>query len=475
MVERIRRFVKEYGLIQPKDKVLAGISGGPDSVCLLFVLRQLQEELDFGLMAVHVNHGLRGEDADEDQCFVEKLCKEQKIPLTCVSLDVQEKAAGEKLTLEEAGRICRYKTFRHLAAEYGCKRIAVGHHGDDQAETMLFHLFRGTGLKGLAGMKPIRGDIIRPLLCVERREILSWLQQQGIAWRTDDTNQDTVYSRNLIRHRILACAKEQINSETIAHMCKASEELREIEAFLEEETKHALQLCVKKEEGGCFITAGVFRRLHPVLAGRVLRTCMEEAGGSLKDIDRRHIRLLGELFGKRTGSVLNLPGGRRAVRRYTGVQLWRRTEDKEPPAEPAIRPGIPGSCRVKGRKWVFSLESAEKYQIIPEKTYTKWFDYDKIENYPEIRRRLPGDYLEINQACGRKKLKKYFIDEKVPAEERGEILLLADGNHIIWIPGMRISERYKVTEHTKDILKVQIYGGEEDGRKNPNHDSGGRG
>lgn len=171
MISRIRTFIRENQLIRPGDKVLAGISGGPDSVCLLFVLHKLQRELNFELMAVHVNHGLRGEEADRDQDFVEKLCEERGIPLRCRFREVRGRAKKEKLTVEEAGRLCRYEVFRSEAKRYGCSRIAVGHHGDDQAETMLFHLFRGTGLRGLAGMEPERDGIIRPLLCVERREI----------------------------------------------------------------------------------------------------------------------------------------------------------------------------------------------------------------------------------------------------------------------------------------------------------------
>ncbi len=246
MVSRIHAFIRENEMIKPNDRVLVGVSGGPDSICLLFVLHMLQKEMDFALFAVHVNHGLRGREADRDQNFVEKLCEEYGIPLLCCFQEVRKKAKEEKLTLEEAGRLCRYEVFEREAKRYGCNRIAVGH----QAETMLFHLFRGTGLKGLAGMEPRRDEIIRPLLCVERREILEWLQEQGISWCEDSSNQEETYTRNRIRHTIMTCAKEQINGSTVRHMIQTASELSEIEHFLEEATTCAFRLCARDFPGG---------------------------------------------------------------------------------------------------------------------------------------------------------------------------------------------------------------------------------
>ena len=475
MVSRIHAFIRENEMIKPNDRVLVGVSGGPDSICLLFVLHMLQKEMDFALFAVHVNHGLRGREADRDQNFVEKLCEEYGIPLLCCFQEVRKKAKEEKLTLEEAGRLCRYEVFEREAKRYGCNRIAVGHHGDDQAETMLFHLFRGTGLKGLAGMEPRRDEIIRPLLCVERREILEWLQEQGISWCEDSSHQEETYTRNRIRHTIMTCAKEQINGSTVRHMIQTASELSEIEHFLEEATTCAFRLCARREEEGIFLVEESFQKLQPLLKGRLIRLCLSKEEGGLKDIKRQHIKMVEELFRKQTGTCLCLPGGKKAIRQYGGVYLGEESEEEVTGRLEKIQAvEIPGICRVMGKTWSFSLENAQKNQIIPEKTYTKWFDYDKIENYPVIRRRKPGDYLEINREHGHKKLKDYLINQKVPSRERERLLLLADGSHIIWIPGMRISEGYKVTKDTRQILKVQIYGGEEDGREDPGNDSRGR-
>jgi len=463
MVSRIRAYIQEKHMIQPRDNILIGISGGADSVCLLFVLLKLQRELELKLAAVHIHHGLRQEEADRDAAFVKQLCQEQNIPLYTHHCRVRERAEREKLSLEEAGRLSRYEIFEEEARRLGCQRIAVAHHADDQAETMLFHLFRGSGIKGLSGMAPVRGRIIRPLLCVEREDIIDWLRERNISWCMDSTNNGQDYTRNRIRHSILPCAKEQVNVRVVNHMAQAAEELAEVDSFLEEEVKKAFRLYVREEDAGCFVFEEAFVHLHPLLAGRMLRRCLAENGG-LKDVDRLHIRMLLELMEKQTGSRLHLPGGRMARRDYKGLHIFME-KDIEPIQEKVkgVCPKVPGECSAGTYTWVFSLIDKEKEQIIPEKTYTKWFDYDKIEKYLEIRGRMPGDYLEINREHGRKKLKAYLIDEKVPAREREELLLLADGHHILWIPGMRISEAYKVTKETRRMLKVQLYGGSEHG------------
>ena len=482
MRERVRAYIKEHQMIRPGENVAAGVSGGPDSVCLLFLLKDICRELGARLYAVHVHHGLRGAEADGDESFVRELCAREQIPLRVFSYDVRERAARERLTLEEAGRLCRYEAFREAASELGGARIAVAHHMDDQAETVLFHLFRGAGIRGLSGMEPVRGDVIRPLLCVCRDEILEWLRGEGHSWRTDSSNESSEYMRNRIRGELLPWAQAHVNPQAGRHVAEAAQELSEIEGFLRRKTEEAFRLCVREEENGCFLFESGYRLLDPVLQDRLLRRCMETAGG-LKDVERIHIRILRELMEKQTGSRADLPGGRSARREYQGLRIEKksRTEagrgTQEAPggeggtgtgtagaaAEQALRPRIPGSLTIGGKTWRFSLEKAQKDQIIPQKTYPKWFDYDKIKKCLEIRGRRPGDYLEINREHGRKKLKAYLVDEKIPASERERLRLLADGSHIVWIPGHRISEGYKVTDDTERILKVQIDGGEENG------------
>ena len=385
MLDRVRAYVKEHQMIEPGGKVAAGVSGGPDSICLLLLLKELCRELEACLCAVHVHHGLRGEEADEDEVFVRELCAREGIPLRVFSFDVRERAAREKLSLEEAGRLCRYEAFRETAAELGGARIAVAHHADDQAETVLFHLFRGTGIRGLCGMEPVHDDIIRPLLGVRRQEILEWLESRGLDWRTDSTNESVEYTRNRIRSEILPCAAAHINARAVPHIAEAAGELSEIERFLEKRTEEAFRLCVREEEEGCFLFEAGFEKLDPVLQRRLLRLCMERTGG-LKDVERVHIQILLELMEKQTGSRADLPGGRQARREYRGISLKRAADpqsrgggkgeapDSRAGAEALEMPesltgagaaGIPApvkfpeSLRIGGRIWSFSLENAQ--------------------------------------------------------------------------------------------------------------------
>ncbi len=467
MLERVRAFAEKYQMIRPGDRIIAGVSGGADSVCLLILLKELCREKEASLSAVHVHHGLRGKEADEDQAYVEGLCRKLQIPLRIFSFDVRERAIKEHKTLEEAGRLCRYEAFAEEAKRLGGARIAVAHHAGDQAETVLFQLFRGSGLRGLRGICPVRDEIIRPLLCLEREEIEEWLRKQGIPWRVDSTNLSMDYTRNRIRGDILKCAKENINEKAIRHVAEAAAELYEIEEFLERRTEEGYRLAVREEEGERFIFAKAFSMQDSLIGDRILRRCMGELGG-LKDVERIHIEMLRELFAKQTGTLVDLPGDRSARREYEGVRiLCAERKEKQEKTEGnkllEIHPVIPGSVIANGKKWKFSLLTEEKLAFIPEKTYTKWLDYDKIMNDLEIRGRRAGDYLEINREHGRKKLKAYLIDEKIPAKERKKLFLLADGSHIVWIPGYRISEAYKVTEDTRRILKIEISEGEKDG------------
>ncbi len=467
MLDRVRAFAEKYQMICPGDKVVAGVSGGADSVCLLLLLKELCREKGAKLFAVHVNHCLRGAEADGDEAYVRELCDKLQVPLRVYSFDVKERAGREHLTLEEAGRVCRYEAFAQEAKRLDGARIAVAHHAGDQAETVLFRLFRGSGLRGLCGMSPVRDAIIRPLLFAERGEIEDWLKEQGIHWRTDSTNLSPDYTRNRIRSEILTTAREAVNAKAIRHVAEAAAELREVEDYLEQRTDAAYRLAVREEEDARFVFANAFAGEDPLIGGRLLRRCMAELGG-LKDVERLHIEQLRELMDKQTGSRIDLPDGRSARREYEGIRICgsgksaSQAQNAEASSAP-IYPPIPGSIEIRGQRWEFALKTAVENEIIPKKRYTKWFDYDRIKKCPEIRGRRPGDYLEIDEAHRRKKLKAYLIDEKIPAGKRNELLLLADESHVLWIPGYRISEAYKVTENTRTILQVEISGGNEHG------------
>lgn len=442
MRDRVFAWIQQYHMIQPKDRVVAGVSGGADSVCLLSMLLEFKKQENFEIAVVHVNHGLRGEEALRDESFVEEICKRENLPYFPYHYDVAAYAKQEHISEEEAGRILRYQAFADCKAKWQGTKIALAHHQDDQAETVLYHLFRGSGLTGLCGMRPVRDEMIRPLLCMNREEIEHYLQDRKISYVIDSTNMQLHYARNKIRHQILSYAKAEVNTQAAEHICHAAADVREAEEYLEMQADALYQKYVSWEKEICTLNLELFEE-PPILTKRVLRRCLDTLSG-LRDVTREHLEAVCQLASKQVGKEVYLPRDIRARRTYDSILLGK---------EEYL------SCAEVGRieKEQICMEIFPyKQQRIPEKKYTKWFDYDKIENSLIIRNRCPGDYLTIHANGGKKKLKDYFIDCKVPKEERDSILLAADGSHIIWVIGYRISEYYKVTDKTKQILEIRI-------------------
>jgi len=244
LIDKVDAYIEKYQMIKDGDSVVAGISGGPDSVCLFFVLLMLQEQKAFSLTAVHINHGLRGADADADERFVVELCEKYQVPLEIFRVDLELIAGKRKQSLEEAGREVRREAFQSVLEKYGGNRIALAHHQNDNAETLLWNLARGTGLHGMCGIRPVNGVWIRPLLCLERREIEQFLEEQGQNYCIDQTNLETAYTRNKLRHQVLPILENEVNLAAIRHMNETMEQMCMLREFAEEETKKAVQKCV---------------------------------------------------------------------------------------------------------------------------------------------------------------------------------------------------------------------------------------
>lgn len=443
-------------MITTGDHIIAGVSGGADSVCLLLVLLQLRQRLGHTVSVVHVEHGIRGGASLEDAAFVMHFCEERSIKCHICHCRVPEYARANGLGEEEAGRHLRYAAFAEEKEKYPHRnvRIATAHHLDDQAETMLFQLVRGSGISGLAGMAPVCEDRIRPLLCVSRSEIESWLEERKQEYCTDATNYEDMYTRNRIRHHILPVLY-QINPAAAGHMYQAAEELRETDRYISGLAAKELEQCCICQPEGVKIVQDCFAGADQVLQKKMLHQLLGTLAGSSLNITRTHVRQLLELFQRQCGRQIHLPYGLVAERIYEGIEIYRKkvpdTPDKNLPDHE------------KGR---FSFRLIEDFSNnltqISKKKYTKCFDYDKIKFGFCIRNRLPGDYLAVSSSGSRQKLKKYFINEKIPAKEREQLLLLADGSHIMWVVGYRISSYYKVSAYTRRILEVTYYGGEEE-------------
>lgn len=471
MIDEVASYIEKYHMIEPGDHVIAGVSGGADSVCLFLILERLRYQMGFSMSAVHVEHGLRGAQSRKDQDFAVKLAEEFKITISCYAYKVDEIAKHEGLSVEEAARKVRYASFTAETKKYRQKlhngqgniKVAVAHHGNDNAETLLFHMCRGSGIDGLAGIRPVRDNIIRPLLCVSRDEIEDYLHQEQQSYCTDATNGDVNYARNRIRVEVIP-ALTKVNSRTVSHLNQIAKDMRELSDYIKSQALSALDKhMVRQKNGNLFCTAEVFSVYPKVVGGIIALELIAAASGSRRDISRDHAEKIMELSAGQVGRSISLPDGLTAEKTYGGILIYRR-KVKTVPGEETVYGEIPakilvigdrGSVRCPYGNVDYRIINYKKDEEIPKNQCTKWFDYDKITDMLFIRTRKPGDYFVYDDAGRRQKLKDYFINEKVPKAVRDQVVLLAEDRHILWAAGCRISEYYKITEATGRILEVQ--------------------
>ena len=473
--EKILAVIQEHHLIEPGEGVVMGVSGGPDSVCLLHVLHSLQDPLKAKLYAVHINHMLRGSEADADEEYTAALCSRMGIPLAVVRKDIAAEAASAGLSLEEAGREVRYSEFRKHASAVGAAKIAVAHNRNDQAETVMMHIIRGTGTAGLSGMEYKRGNIIRPLLGVGRDEIDRYCLEAGLSPRTDSSNLEQDFTRNRVRLGLFPYINEKFGANIVDSLCRLSQNASIDERFLESCALEGYEKAVrdKKDHLVC-LDIGQMRGLDPAVRLRVLRIAIADASGSSKGVGSVHYKALLELIDKgTTGSATELPGGVRAVVSYDLLRIFpapaAETENKRD-MEYTAELTIPGVSFVPGlgaeiTTSVIMPENIDKYGMVGYNPNVQYFDYDKLKQGINIRNRRIGDMFRPLRSNGTKRLKEYFIDSKIPRHERGSIPLIAMGNEIVWIIGYKISDKFKVTENTKSVLKIEYNRrGHDDGR-----------
>ena len=468
-------FVKDYiqrkNLIRPGEAVAAGVSGGADSVCLLLILERLSREWGFYLCAVHVHHGLR-ESADADRTYVEELCGRLGIPLHCFHEDAAAAADKWGTGIEEAGRRIRHEAFERVCvsveAESGAACLAaVAHHMEDQAETVLFHLCRGTDLRGLRGMEPRNGRYIRPLLEVTRGAIESYLQDRETPWRTDETNADTAYTRNYLRAEILPRLHAGVNSAAADHIARFARTCAETEAYLEDRTREALDRCLMnpervlpRKERNLILSIPALLQEDPLIRGRVLYQCLAVSAGTRRDLQRVHIEDLTRLCqGEKNGS-LSLPGRVQALRSGGQLCLFRRPApgEADPDADTDADAGNAYPLEYRGYS-IQVMDYDGDGASIPRKRYTKWFDYDKIGALPVFRTRQPGDRMTLldpaaPQGKVRKKLARVMLDAKIPSVLRDRLLLPFAGQEALWIPGVRMSDRFRVGPETRKVVEI---------------------
>lgn len=451
MEERVRDFITENGLIGLGQTVGAAVSGGPDSMALLACLQSLAPFFSCSVACVHFEHGIRGQESLDDADFVSRFCEENGIPFYMGAADVPALAKEWGLSEETAAKRARETYFNTLVENEDVDVIATGHHSGDNAESVLMHILRGSGIDGLKGISVRNGNFIRPLLCVSRDDVMEYVQEKSLPYVQDGTNKNAAYTRNFVRNVLLPQIRERINPDVSGALNRLSGIAGEDSAFIFGEAERIFPECAAQKDDRVKIDIERFLALSPAVAYRVVKIACAKLFVT-QDIENVHIGAVMRLAKKnRTGTRANLAGGlcaeveygslviRFAARRvdYSFCSMFDIEARNETPFGDYIE-----------------CEQVEACDFSNQDPYTAYVDRDKLPAHFMFRTRYTGDRIAPLGSCGSKKLKDYFIDKKLTREEREKTPLLADGNRIIWAVGHVIGDDYKVDNTTKRILRM---------------------
>jgi tRNA(Ile)-lysidine synthase len=447
---KISRTLTDYGMVAPGDLVVTAVSGGPDSVCLLDCLGALTEEFGITLVVAHFDHGLRPHEDAAETAFVHRLADSLNLPFKTNPAPPEISPGGSE---EEKARTARYSFLEEVRRQTGARRIALGHTIDDQAETVLMRLLRGSGTSGLAAIPPVRGDaVIRPMIRVSRREVLAYLAERGLDSMLDSSNTGTRYLRNRIRSEVMPVLTNY-QPRLVERLANTADILR-----ADDECLDSIALAWIDEHGPAGLDApriGISRwkLLHPALRMRVLRQLINRAG-SLRRIDTRHLKAIERLAESPSPQGrLNLPGNLTARRSYDTLHITR----KELPRN-SFRHELegPGTFILTDIGWKIDIKEQEAAGPPGENPNQADFDRDRLAFPLVLRSFRPGDRFIPLGMTGSKKVKDFFIDIKLPSTERATAPILTSGGRIVWLCGLRADERFKLTKNTRRRLRISI-------------------
>ncbi len=498
MQNKVRDAINQNKMLHKEDRVVVGVSGGADSTALLASLVQLNSVYHVRLRVVHVHHGLRGKEADLDATFVQNLCKRFSVPCRIVYVKVAPFASKHHMSIEEAARYLRYKSLEDEAQKWEKAddtqrpvKIALAHNKQDNAETIIMQLSRGSGLKGAAGIKPVRGRIIRPMLDVTRPEVEEYLRKEDLVFRTDSSNLEDAYTRNRVRNNIIPLLIDEVNKGAIENITRAAKLIGMADQYIEKQATKEYKAMVRSQKrhiSKAKLPIKEMQAQDPILQTYIIRLALTDVNVNLKNLTARHIEDIRSLLSMQTGKSIDLPYSMRAVRDYEHIIIEKNTakakllEDGQTPLDSAeaATEGMQGETMAvesatdanvliqkpekpkrKSEKdlWEFDVivpKGRVKVGDAPTDANRKWFDYDKINGIMETRVRKSGDMISIRG--GKKSVKAFMIDEKIPQEIRDRIPVLAVGSSVMWIVGHRIGEKFKVTSQTRRILSVEYKG-----------------
>ena len=453
--EKVLSTIDKHNLIEDGDKIVLGISGGPDSVCLLHILNRLKEKLNIELYAAHMNHQIRGIEAQKDALYVADLCDKMGITYFVKSIDVPKYCSDNSLSIEEGARKLRYEMFHEIKQKTKSNKIAIGHNLNDQAETVLMRIMRGTGLQGLRGIEYVRENgIIRPLLDVERKEIEDYCEVHNLNPRIDESNLENIYTRNKIRLELIPYMKDNFNTNLIESIVRMSNNLRSDSDYIESDAEEKFKDICKVSSDSVEVDINSFKKLHNAIKVRVLRKGIKSILGDTNFIDQKHIDDVMEFESEsKINKMLTLPRGVFVYRRKNSI-LITTTEIVEEDIEFSYNIPSNGFVKIKEINAIIETQTMtiDRYKNGKVDKMSRGFDFNKIKGGIVIRNRQQGDKIKL--AGGTKKLKDLFIDLKIPREERCKIPVIADEDGILQVGEYKSSENYKIDENTKEVLKI---------------------
>lgn len=461
-IKKIESTLKKYKMINSNDKVLMGVSGGADSLALLYALKELRVKYNFEIEVVCIDHMFRGEESKKEALYVQELATSLGIKSYLYERNVPEMIKKTGLSPEDAGHKMRHEIFQQLKEKNNYTKLALGHHAEDRAETVLMHLVQGTGLQGLASMPPIFNWLIRPLAEVTKEEIINFCNDKGIRYHEDPTNQEKLYLRNKIRLDLIPYLQKELNPNIIEALLRLENIVEADNDFLEEYSlKTRKEVLSASLEDNIIIDLKKFRALHLALQRRIVRDIYQDLRPQTQGLSYQHVENIIELALNEAGAKkINLPDGIIIKKTYTSliftekeVKPAKRLVKKDQKAE--ITMNLPGETIIPGENLIIEARYSE--EMIKLRDYNQVVvDADKIYADLTIRKRKAGDRIQLLGMEGMKKLKNFFIDRKIEKDKRDHINLVCQGDDIIWIPGLALSQKVRVTDKTKQYLILEI-------------------
>ena len=455
--KRFLKFIKEKNIVKSGDQILVGLSGGPDSVCMLNLLCSIRDEEKIEVAAAHINHMLRGEEADKDEEYSKRLCESLGVRFFSKRIDINKYALETGKSSELAGREARYDFFDEIINKINFNKIATAHNANDQAETILMRIMRGTGLEGLGGIPVEReGKYIRPILFMKREEVEQYCKENNLNPHIDATNLERIYSRNKVRLDILPYMKNNFNPNIVETINRMALLLQDDNKFIEGEVNKAYKDNCFERENSIVISKNLFN-IHSAIVTRVIRKALFAINKSNYDMEMKNIEDIIELSNLGTNKRVDLPKDIYAENVYGDIIIRKKEYIKNKLSnELTLNKKDILHNEVIFDEYIINFDLVNNKDIKQENDeLIKKFDYDKINNVT-IRYRKDGDRITPLGMKGSKKLKDIFIDMKIPKEKRDEIPLIQFNDEISWIVGIKMSDKFKITKETKHILKVSV-------------------